>query len=84
MEKVESKKQQTIEALKKTEELYVIISACTKMPYVVCDVETFDDEIFVYFSQEQAKVEGKKLLEEKIPVQIAKIEEKQKLGFLAI
>lgn len=83
MEKVESKKQQTIEALKKTEELYVIISACTKMPYVVCDVETFDDEIFVYFSQEQAKVEGKKLLEEKIPVQIAKIEEKQKLGFFS-
>ena len=38
-------KQETLAALRNPGELYVIMSAATKMPFVKCDEETFDDEI---------------------------------------
>ena len=40
-------KQETLAALRNPGELYVIMSAATKMPFVKCDEETFDDEIFL-------------------------------------
>ena len=58
------------------------MSLCTKMPYVLCDEETFDDEVLLYYTEEDAQREGKKLIEQRIPIQIAKIEKKQLLGFL--
>lgn len=64
-------------------EIYALFSACTKSPYVVCDPETFDDEIFLCFSEAEAQAEGKTLLKEKIPVTIVKIDEKRKLLFFS-
>ena len=37
------------------------MSLCTKMPYVLCDEETFDDEVLLYYTEEDAQREGKKL-----------------------
>ena len=48
--------------LRQTQELYVIFSACTRAPYVLCDPETFDDEVFVFFDLEKAKKAGRLLL----------------------
>ena len=47
-------KQETFAALRNPGELYVIMSAATKMPFVKCDEETFDDEIFLYYQMEDA------------------------------
>lgn len=58
-----------------------LMSLCTKMPYVVCDKETFDDEVMIYFNEEDIRREGKRLIEEKIPVQIAKVDANQMLHF---
>ena len=41
--------EQTILKLQKAEELYAIMSLCTRMPYVDCDGETDDDQILVFF-----------------------------------
>ena len=41
-------KQQVLNQLRNAKEIYVIMSLCTKMPYVVCDKETFDDEVMIY------------------------------------
>ena len=74
-------KQQVLNQLRNAKEIYVIMSLCTKMPYVVCDKETFDDEVMIYFNEEDIRREGKRLIEEKIPVQIAKVDANQMLHF---
>ena len=62
-------------------ELFVLMSVCTKEPYVVCHPETFDDEILLFFDMEEAKKKAQELLEEKIPVSIARLENKHLLVF---
>ena len=74
-------KLQVLNQLRNAKEIYVIMSLCTKMPYVVCDKETFDDEVLLYFKEEDIRREGKRLIEEKIPVQIAKVDANQMLHF---
>ena len=69
------------EQLRTASELYVLMSVCTKEPYVVCHPETFDDEILLYFDMEEAKAKAKSLMEEKIPVSIARLEQKHLLVF---
>ncbi len=70
-----------LQKLRNSEAIYVIMSGCTRMPYVVCDEETFDDEIFLFFNEEDAKKEMKRLLEEKNPVQVMKVEKQSFLVF---
>ena len=53
--------------------VYVLISGFTKEPYVECDKETYDDQVFVYMEEEAAKAKAEALKEEKIPVGAAKI-----------
>lgn len=72
---------QTILKIQKTEELYAIMSMCTRMPYVECDGETYDDQIFVYFEEEDAKQAVHKLIEKKIPVQLVKLTKQVILPF---
>ena len=65
--------EQTILKLQKAEELYAIMSLCTRMPYVECDGETYDDQILVFFEEADAKREAQKLMEKKIPVQLVRL-----------
>lgn len=69
------------EQLRTASELYVLMSVCTREPYVVCHPETFDDEILLFFDMEEAKAKAQSLVEEKIPVSIAKLEQKHLLVF---
>ena len=62
-ENMSDKKLEVIKNLQQAEAIYVIMSGFTKMPYVACDEETFDDKVFVYFEEEPAKEAGKKLLD---------------------
>ena len=48
---------------------------------MVCDEETFDDEIFMYFDGVEARTAAKKLADEKTPVTAGRIEGKQLLMF---
>ena len=73
-------KQETLAALRNPGELYVIMSAATKMPFVKCDEETFDDEIFLYYQMEDAKDKARKLLDENISA-VAKLAKEQLLPF---
>ncbi len=36
-------------------DIFVLISLCTREPYVVCDPETFDDEVFLYLMRRRQK-----------------------------
>ena len=74
-------RQETLEALRHPGELYVIMSAATKMPFVYCDEETYDDEVFLYYTLEDAKNKAKDLDEKKYKTGVAKLEEKVLLAF---
>lgn len=72
---------QTILKIQKAETLYAMMSLCTRMPYVECDGETYDDQIFVYFEENDAKDAAQKLLDKKIPVKLFKLEKGAILPF---
>ena len=62
-------------------ELYAVMSMCTHMPFVYCDPESYDDEVFVYFDRNEAQQGTKCLLEQKNPIQLAKVDVKDRLAF---
>ena len=66
-------KQETLAALKNPGEIYVIMSGATRLPFVSCDEETFDDEVFLYYRVEDAKSKAKELLEKKYAAAVVKL-----------
>lgn len=75
--------QQMLLKLQKTESMYSLLSLCTRMPYVECDKETFDDKVFVFFDEADAKEMAKQLMEEKRPVQSVRLGNQAFLAFFA-
>lgn len=73
--------QETMRKIRNSEKLYAVMSLCTRMPFVYCNPETFDDEIFIYFDNDEAGRGAKWLLEKKNPIQLAKIDKKSRLAF---
>ena len=71
--KEKAEKLAVMKKLSTSKELFVLMSLCTKMPFVMCDPETFDDEVFLYEKEEDIKREGQRFLDQKIPLQIAKM-----------
>ena len=49
-------------------ELYILYSSLTKLPYVECDSETFDDQVFVYATKDAAEAAVKDYGEKHIPL----------------
>lgn len=58
----------------------MILSDYTHMPYVACDPKTFDDQVFLYFSEEDAKEAVRRFAGNQESTRAAKLE---KNGFLA-
>ena len=58
-----------LSALKSAPHVYFLLSMCTRAPYVLCDPETFDDEILVFLDREEARAESERFSEQKIPVE---------------
>jgi len=73
--------QEVIQRLKSAEALYVLISGCTKEPYIVCDPESFDDETYMFFTPEDAQAKAGELAGGNIDVKVAKLEDRQMLMF---
>lgn len=76
-----NRKISTLEKLKTAEAVYVLLSRITNLPYVECDPETYDDQIFLFYSEENARKGADRFLKEKAPLQIIKVEKKSFLMF---
>lgn len=76
-----NEKMALLQELKDAKEIFVFLSPCTKMPFVYCDPETYDDEVLLFRSPETAQATAKGFLEKKIPLQLARLENKQFLIF---
>ena len=74
-------KQETLAALRNPGELYVIISGVTRLPFVACDEETYDDEVFLYYRSEDAQDKVRELTAQDYAAAAARIEDKQLLPF---
>lgn len=62
-------------------EFFVMMSACTKAPFVMCDPETFDDEVLLFFTEEDARKGCQEQAKAGDPVNAAKLNAKQMLMF---
>lgn len=79
---ISAPKRELLQRLTKADgEYFVMISLCTKLPYVVCDEETYDDEVLVFFQEEEVKAEFERLNREHIPVNVTKLNSKQMMFF---
>lgn len=70
-----------LKQLQQSENIYVILSKCTRMPFVLCDPETYDDEILIYFDEKGARDEEMRLNASGNPVLVVTIEKKGLLSF---
>ena len=57
-----------LERLRTSEAVYVLMSESTRLPYVECDAETFDDQILLFFAEEDAKKTAAGLISNKTAV----------------
>lgn len=73
----------TVKKIQGAETFYVLMSVRTRLPYVVCDEETCDDEVFVYFEEKEIVKKAGELLKKEIPTQPVKIEKKNGLAFFS-
>ena len=71
----------TMKKFQSMEIIYVTFSQITKLPYVECDPETFDDEVMIYFDEQSAKAKTEELAQKKIPTTVLKLASKQMLLF---
>jgi hypothetical protein len=81
MTQIDPKKREVLQKLRNSEEVFVLFSRCTRLPYVHCDEESFNDQIYLFHTEDEAKKVIKGMLEEKTPVQNIKVEKAQFLNF---
>ena len=68
--------QDAIKELQTRDAIFVAYSQATKLPYVICDEESFNDQVWVFATEEEIKEFGKKKLGEKILLMGMKYEKK--------
>ncbi|MCD7868830.1 MAG: SseB family protein [Clostridiales bacterium] len=59
---------QAVRALQTGDSLFVAYSQTTKLPYVTCDEESFNDQVWIFSTEEKLKEFAKERMEEKIPL----------------
>ena len=71
----------TMKKFQSMEIIYVTFSQITKLPYVECDPETFDDQVYMFTEEEAAKEFAKSYVEKNIPLLTVKVLRKQMPNF---
>lgn len=71
-----------IKKLQRLEKIFVLFSPLTRMPYIACDEETFDDQVYLFSAEESAKKFVSDLETRKIPAAVLTFTKAQMNGFL--
>lgn len=69
-------KEEAIKELQTRDAVYVAYAQATKLPYVKCDEETYNDQAWIFSTEEGIKAFGKKMIENKILLMGMKYEKK--------
>ena len=70
-----------VKKLQRLDNIYTVFSTLTRMPYISCDQETFDDLIYVFAAEHACQDFIKELGEQKRPGAMMKIPKPQMTGF---
>lgn len=62
-------------------EVYTILSRATRLPYVICDPQSFNDQVWIFENKEDLEKAAKPLTDKKNPVAAIKVENKSYLSF---
>ena len=73
----------TIKKIQKLQGFFTAFSPLTRMPYVACDPETFDDQVYIFTTEALCGDFAKTLGEQQIPATPLNIPQPQMNGFLA-
>lgn len=79
--KMKTDKKEMLTKLRTSESVYLVFSGCSRMPYVSCDPETFDDQVLLYFDKAAAEQEIKRMAAEGERVQLVEMKNKMFLSF---
>lgn len=74
---------QEVQKIQKAENLYTAFFSGTNMPFVTCSQETFNDQVWLFSTEEEVKDFGQKYLDKKILLIGVKLENKQFLSFFS-
>ena len=69
-------RQRALNTLRGGDGLFVAYSSLTKLPYVTCDEESFNDQVWVFSAEEAVRSFEKKKKAENIPVYAVRYEKK--------
>lgn len=72
-------KEEALKSVPRLEQLYVIFSRLTHLPYVECDAETFDDKVFAFTEEDKAIAKARELAAENRPSIAIKVDKKNML-----
>ncbi len=71
-------------SVQKKEQFFALYSAATNMPFVICDPESFNDQVWLFDTAEQLQDFAKSYTEEKTPLKGIQYPNKNFLGFFSM
>lgn len=72
-----------VKKLQKLDGFFTLFSPLTRMPYLACDEETFDDQVYIFATEEAGKAFAAELNSKQTPAAVLKVPQKQMAGFLS-
>ena len=70
-----------IQKIQTSQEVFTILSRATRQPFVICDPESFNDQVWIFENKEDLEEAAKPLAENKNPIAAIKVENKSFLSF---
>lgn len=78
---MENKNIELIRKIQTKEAVFTVLSRATRQPFVICDPESFNDQIWIFEEKETLEEAVKPLIDRKNPVAAIKVENKSFLSF---
>lgn len=66
-----------IKRIRNLEQVYVLFAESTRLPFIECDPEDYDDQVYMYAEEEAAKAAAAEYGERQMPLKAVKLEKKQ-------
>lgn len=74
-------KKELIQKIQTREEVFALFSRATRQPFVICDAESFNDQVWIFENQEDLEKAAQPIAAEKNAVAGIKVENKSFLNF---
>ena len=78
---MDKKKIEVLQKLQKMEAFYVLFSRGTNNPFIICDPDTYNDQVWIFEENKDLEEMAKPLIENKNALAAIKVENKSFLHF---